>query len=476
MNAWGTLRQSSQRAVATLSISLLVAGALTATATAEPTTAPTASLSPTASPTASVESAEITISAATAGTREVGVGTNIWGVATGAPNTEITVQALVDGAWQNSQRSQTDATGFYALPLTYGSNTAGTHTFRTYVRTSDGRVYYSNEVLLTRTPPAVSVTAATAGSREVGVGTNIWGRASGAPNATITAQVKLGTSWSNSSSGRTDSSGSYALPLTYGATTPGTYTFRTVVTTAGPRYHVSPEVTLVRTRPAVTVYASTAGTAMTGTNANVWGTAVGAPDAAVSVQALVGGSWSTSRTGRTDSRGFYALPLTYGQNAAGTHTFRTVVTVAGRHYVSPTVTLTRTRLDSRCYTSGTVLCASKTDRKAYYLRSGKVIRVMDARFGGWAPDANGVMKLYDTKEGVHYVTRKVRDEVSYSYNNTPMPFAVYFYKGQAFHYSYGFAANGWNGASHGCINLRSWTDAEWLFNNTRVGDKVVVYK
>lgn len=138
----------------------------------------------------------------------------------------------------------------------------------------------------------------------------------------------------------------------------------------------------------------------------------------------------------------------------------------------------KTRLDSRCYTKGTVICASKKDRKVYYVRRGKIIKTLDARFGGQAYDVNGRLRVYQTAEGTFSVTRKVKNEISYRYNNTPMPFSLYFYKGQAIHYSSAFARQGWSGAtgSHGCVNLRDWAGAQWLFNNTPSGTKVVVYK
>ncbi|HHU09243.1 MAG TPA: L,D-transpeptidase family protein [Intrasporangiaceae bacterium] len=214
---------------------------------------------------------------------------------------------------------------------------------------------------------------------------------------------------------------------------------------------------------------------------NIWGTATGAPNAPVASQVLVNGVWKTSQRSTTDSKGFYAIPLTYGATTPGTYTYRAVVTVNGRSYTSPNVTLTRTaplRLDPRCYTSGVVVCASKSDRKVYYVNKGKIIKTHDARFGGLAYDTNGRLKNYNTREGTFTIFRKVRDEISYSYNNTPMPFTSYFYGGQAFHYSYGFAQNGWVGdsGSHGCINLRDWNGAEWLYNNMPNGTLVVVYK
>lgn len=43
-------------------------------------------------------------------------------------------------------------------------------------------------------------------------------------------------------------------------------------------------------------------------------------------------------------------------------------------------------------------------------------------------------------------------------NSASMPFKLYFYRGQALHYSADFARNGYGGAgaSHGCVNLNNW--------------------
>ena len=59
--------------------------------------------------------------------------------------------------------------------------------------------------------------------------------------------------------------------------------------------------------------------------------------------------------------------------------------------------------------------------------------------------------------------------------DTPMPYAMFFSGGQAIHYSADFAANGYNGASHGCVNIRDKAAIASLFDQVTVGDKVVVY-
>ncbi|GAA1722141.1 hypothetical protein GCM10009702_24880 [Propioniferax innocua] len=123
-------------------------------------------------------------------------------------------------------------------------------------------------------------------------------------------------------------------------------------------------------------------------------------------------------------------------------------------------------VDPRCQT-GRVLCISKGDRKMRWMIDGRVIKTFDARFGKASTP---------TRNGTHQVFRKVRDEVSWMYGNTPMPFAMYFDGGQAVHYSYDFAARGYAGASHGCVNIRDYEGLQWLYDTqVKVGDKVVVY-
>jgi lipoprotein-anchoring transpeptidase ErfK/SrfK len=57
-----------------------------------------------------------------------------------------------------------------------------------------------------------------------------------------------------------------------------------------------------------------------------------------------------------------------------------------------------------------------------------------------------------------------------------MPYAMFFSGGQAVHYSSDFAARGYNGASHGCVNVRDLAKIKVLFDQINVGDKVIVYR
>lgn len=121
-------------------------------------------------------------------------------------------------------------------------------------------------------------------------------------------------------------------------------------------------------------------------------------------------------------------------------------------------------LDARCRT-GRVMCIDKTSRTIRWVVDGQVIKTMDVRFGGPATP---------TREGAFTVGYKSRDHHSRLYD-TDMPFAMFFSGGQAVHYSPDFASVGYNGASHGCVNVRDYEGVAWLFDQVEVGDKVVVY-
>ncbi|WP_053544172.1 L,D-transpeptidase [Corynebacterium deserti] len=75
----------------------------------------------------------------------------------------------------------------------------------------------------------------------------------------------------------------------------------------------------------------------------------------------------------------------------------------------------------------------------------------------------------ETPRGTFYINRKVKDEISYEFNNAPMPYAMYFtYNGHAFHQ--GNVAT----TSAGCVRLNQ-QDAIYYFNNVQIGDMVYIY-
>ncbi len=120
--------------------------------------------------------------------------------------------------------------------------------------------------------------------------------------------------------------------------------------------------------------------------------------------------------------------------------------------------------DARCLT-GRVLCIDKTTRTLRWMIDGRTVSTMAVRFGTEAAP---------TREGVFQVFWKSRDHVSTLYD-TPMPYAMFFSGGQAVHYSADFAARGYAGGSHGCVNVRDKAAIAQLFDQVKVGDKVVVH-
>ncbi|WP_284575909.1 L,D-transpeptidase family protein [Streptomyces sp. 2P-4] len=120
--------------------------------------------------------------------------------------------------------------------------------------------------------------------------------------------------------------------------------------------------------------------------------------------------------------------------------------------------------DPRCM-QGRVMCISKESRTLAWMIDGKIISTMDVRFGS---------ENTPTREGEFSVGWKAKDWTSTIYH-TPMPYAMFFSGGQAVHYSADFAARGYNGASHGCVNVRDKGKIAALFDQVKVGDKVVVY-
>ncbi|GAB3942447.1 L,D-transpeptidase [Corynebacterium tapiri] len=74
-----------------------------------------------------------------------------------------------------------------------------------------------------------------------------------------------------------------------------------------------------------------------------------------------------------------------------------------------------------------------------------------------------------TPNGTFHVTRKVRDEISYEFNNAPMPFAIYFTNnGHAFH------EGSPQVLSNGCVHLNH-NDAVKYFDDLQIGDTVYIF-
>lgn len=179
----------------------------------------------------------------------------------------------------------------------------------------------------------------TAGQAPTGSTANVWGTAHGAEAGDrIVVQALINGNWVNSRETTLNEDLGYVLPLSYGQNTPGKQTYRTVaITDRG--YVVSDQFTFTRTQVSV----NHANVKKVGQTTYAWGTAHGAEagDRAV-VQTWINGHWINSQeTTIGDSLG-YLLPLTYGQNRLGIHTFRVVVETDNGYLISNTFSLTRT--------------------------------------------------------------------------------------------------------------------------------------
>lgn len=123
-------------------------------------------------------------------------------------------------------------------------------------------------------------------------------------------------------------------------------------------------------------------------------------------------------------------------------------------------------LDPRC-TTGKVVCISKTQQKMSYVVDGKAHFTREARFSrpGW-----------DSPEGEFRIWYMNSDTVSKIFGErTPMPYAMFYDGNVAIHYSQDFADKGYEGGSHGCSQLRDYQVAKWLYEQLKVGSRVIVY-
>jgi peptidoglycan hydrolase-like protein with peptidoglycan-binding domain len=156
------------------------------------------------------------------------------------------------------------------------------------------------------------------------------------------------------------------------------------------------------------------------------------------------------RTGRTDTATWHRL-------VAMTHP-------PAHDELYPPTTLPVSKPDPRCMT-GRALCISKQSRTLSWMVGGHTLAAMDVRFGS---------EYTPTREGAFTVYWKSRHHVSTIYH-TAMPYAMFFSGGQAVHYSADFAARGYGGASHGCVNVRNEKKIANLYSQVRTGDKVIIY-
>lgn len=158
-------------------------------------------------------------------------------------------------------------------------------------------------------------------------------------------------------------------------------------------------------------------------------------------------------------------PVTYQGRSAWVASRYLSTSPVPRGVASVPRAVTNGKIDARCRTKGTVVCINKSEYKLRLLRNGKVLITLDARFGS---------ELNPTREGVFSIFLKNKNHVSTLYGSK-MPYAMFFSGGEAIHYSSDFAARGYAGHSHGCVNLRSMSGIKYVWDRSPVGTKVVVY-
>jgi len=112
-----------------------------------------------------------------------------------------------------------------------------------------------------------------------------------------------------------------------------------------------------------------------------------------------------------------------------------------------------------------VICVDKSERKLRFIVDGYVMQTLDTRFGGLANP---------TREGTFTIYRKDANHTSTLYGSN-MPYAMFFSRGEAIHYSIDFATRGYNGHSHGCVNVRDLEGVAWLFDRVPVGTTIAIY-
>lgn len=123
-------------------------------------------------------------------------------------------------------------------------------------------------------------------------------------------------------------------------------------------------------------------------------------------------------------------------------------------------------LDPRCE-QGKVVCISRAQKKMSLVVDGRILFTRAARFArpGW-----------ESPEGAYRIWYMNRDTISTIFGErTPMPYAIFYDGNVAIHFSDDFDQIGYEGGSHGCSQLRDYQVAHWLYEQVKVGDKVVVY-
>ncbi len=135
-------------------------------------------------------------------------------------------------------------------------------------------------------------------------------------------------------------------------------------------------------------------------------------------------------------------------------------------FSAPPISTDTQDLDPRCLT-GKVMCISKGQLKMSYVVDGKIMFTRPARFArpGWESPVGDFRVWYMNNETVSVIFGE----------RTPMPYAIFYTGDVAIHFSDSFADTGYESGSHGCSQLADYQVAKWLYEQMKVGDRVIVY-
>ena len=133
-------------------------------------------------------------------------------------------------------------------------------------------------------------------------------------------------------------------------------------------------------------------------------------------------------------------------------------------------------LPPECTSPGVVVCVDQAHDTLRWLRDGEVIRTVKVRTGGFTTEPKtGKWRVHPTVNGFYRVYNKHRNPKSENYGSGAMPYSVMFDPNMYFHYSSDFARHGYATSSHGCVNIGSKDDAVWVFENTPIDARVLIY-
>ncbi|HHU39245.1 MAG TPA: L,D-transpeptidase family protein [Propionibacterium sp.] len=125
---------------------------------------------------------------------------------------------------------------------------------------------------------------------------------------------------------------------------------------------------------------------------------------------------------------------------------------------------------------GVVLCVDQAHDTLTFVRDGEAVRTIDVRLGGWASDAKTQeWRVFPTANGLWRVYNKHRNPSSPTYGEGVMPYSVMFDPNMYVHYSADFAKRGHARSSHGCVNVATKDDAQWVFDNTPIEARVWIW-